>query len=116
VNASSILRRLVQLSAPVRAPAAQSVSKPTINELQKYLSMDAEADPDADVLGWWRAQDCEHGLPNFAQLARQHLGTPASSAGVERHFSRAGRMHDNLRSAMDDGTLQLALFAAHNTE
>ncbi len=31
-------------------------------------------------------------------------------------FSRAGSMQDNLRSAMDDGTLQHALFAAHNTE
>ena len=79
--------------------------------------MDAETDdPDADVLGWWCAQDCEHSLPNFAQLARQHLGRPASLAGVERLFSRAGSMQDNLRCAMDDGTLQHALFAAHNTE
>jgi len=43
---------------------------------------------------------------------RLRLAWSASSAALPRE----GRMHDNLRSAMDDGTLQLALFAAHNTE
>jgi hypothetical protein len=73
-------------------------------------------DPDACMLEWWCGQDCKQGLPNLAQLARQHLGTPASSAGVERLFSRAGRMHDNLAAAMSDGTLQHSLFAAHNND
>jgi hypothetical protein len=116
VSASSILRHPVQSSALAPVPAASAASKPTVDELAKYLTMDGEPDPDVDVLSWWLAQDCELGLPNFAQLARQYLGTPASSAGVERLFSRAGRMHDDLRSAMDDGTLQHALFASQNTE
>ena len=106
----------MQSSTLASVPAASADSKPTVDELDKYLTMDGEPDPDADVLRWWLAQDCELGLPNFAQLARQYLGTPASSAGVERLFSRAGRMHSDLRSAMNDGTLQNALFAAQNTE
>mmetsp|Transcript_14069 Transcript_14069/g.42928 ORF Transcript_14069/g.42928 Transcript_14069/m.42928 type:complete len:86 (-) Transcript_14069:101-358(-) len=54
---------------------------------------------DLDVLAWWKA--CDHsnltdpasgtpaGLPTLAKMARQYLGCPASSAGVERMFSRA---------------------------
>eukprot|EP00965_Chrysotila_dentata_P200425 6179969-Pleurochrysis_carterae.AAC.1 len=31
----------------------------------------------------------------LAKMARQHLGRPATSAGVERMFSKAGKMHDD---------------------
>ena len=39
------------------------------------------------------------GLPTLAKMARQHLGRPASSAGVERMFSKAGRLHDDLKAS-----------------
>ena len=41
---------------------------------------------------------------------------PASTAGVERVFSAAGRMHTNLRKSMKDSTLEHSLFADFNTE
>ena len=52
----------------------------------------------------------EHRLvpPNIAQ--------PASSAGVERVFSAAGKMHDDLRKSAKDDTLEHSLFAAFNTQ
>jgi hypothetical protein len=115
-SASSILRRPVQQSAPVSAAAAPAPRNASADELATYLAMQGVDDPDACMLEWWCGQDCKQGLPNLAQLARQHLGTPASSAGVERLFSRAGRMHDNLAAAMSDGTLQHSLFAAHNND
>jgi hypothetical protein len=54
------------------------------------------------------------GLPHLAKMARQFLGRPATSAGVERMLSDAGRMHDDMRAAQTDGTLQHALLAAAN--
>jgi hypothetical protein len=42
----------------------------------------------SDVLNWWK--DRVRTLPRLARVARQYLGIPASSATVERIFSRAG--------------------------
>ena len=41
---------------------------------------------------------------------------PASSAGVERVFSAAGKMHNDLRKSMKDESLKHSLFAAFNTK
>ena len=49
-------------------------------------------------------------------MARQFLGRPAASAGVERMFSKAGRMHDDMKMSQADDTLEHALLAAANTE
>ena len=40
---------------------------------------------------------------------------PASSAGVERMFSKAGKLHDGAQATEDDA-LEAALFASANTE
>ena len=39
----------------------------------------------------------------------------ASSAGVERVFSAAGKMHDDLRKSAKDDTLEHSLIAAFTT-
>ena len=51
-------------------------------------------------------------------MVKQFLAAPASSAGVERVFSAAGKMHDDLdlRKSMSDGMLKHSLIAAFNTE
>ena len=38
-------------------------------------------------------------------------GEPATSAGVERLFSKAGRMHHDLKGSMEDGSLEHSLIA-----
>ena len=43
-------------------------------------------------------------------------GGAFSSAGVERVFSAAGKMHDDLRKSEKDSTLEHSLFAAFNTD
>lgn len=58
----------------------------------------------------------EYHWPELARMVKQYFAAPASSAGMERVFSAAGRMHDDLRKAMNDGTLKHSLFAAHNTD
>ena len=40
----------------------------------------------------------------------------ASSAGVERVFSAAGKMHGDLSKSAKDTTLERSLFAAFNTD
>ena len=80
---------------------------------------------DLDVLSWWKARDHDKaadpasgrpsGLPDLAKMAAQYLGRPASSAGVERMFSKAGKLHDDLKQKQTDDTLEHSLFAAANT-
>ena len=71
---------------------------------------------DIDILDWWKARDHDkkqdaatgrpQGLSTLAKMARQYLGRPASSAGVERAFSKAGKLHDDLKFAQMDETLE----------
>jgi hypothetical protein len=89
-----------------------------------YLALHAEKNLDLDVLAWWKARDHKKpadpasgqldGLPVLAKMARQYLGCPASSAGVERMFSRAGKMHDDLKASQTDSSLEHCLLAAAN--
>ena len=55
-------------------------------------------------------------MPALAKMVKQYFAAPASSAGVERVFSAAGKMHDNLRKSMKDSHLEHSLFAAFNVE
>ena len=63
---------------------------------------------------WWKLKETK--WPTLAKLVKQYLAAPASSAGVERVFSAAGKMHDDLRKAEKDSTLEHSLFAAFNCE
>ena len=37
-------------------------------------------------------------------------------AGVERMFSKAGKLHDDMKKGQEDDTLEHSLFAGANTE
>ena len=52
----------------------------------------------------------------MAKMARQFLGRPASSAGGERMFSKAGKLYGDDKKRQEDECLEAALFAAANTE
>ena len=54
--------------------------------------------------------------PLPAKMAAQFLGRPATSAGVERMFSKAGKLHHDMKKGQQDDTLEHSLFAAANTE
>ena len=65
------------------------------SEVQQYLDEKFEV-PDLQcmqpkyLLTYWKEKEKE--WPNLCRMARQFLGAPASSAGVERLFSKCGRM------------------------
>ena len=54
--------------------------------------------------------------PSLALMVKQYFAAPASSAGVERVFSAAGKMHSDLRKAMKDSSLHYSIIAAYNTD
>ena len=66
------------------------------------------------VLAWWKAKEAR--WPALAKMVKQYFAAPASSAGVERVFSAAGKMHGDLAKSAKDTTLEFSLFAAINTE
>ena len=101
-------------------------AKPNLHALPCPLAtMPAETNMDLDVLAWWKARSHHgkadpasgrpEGLPHLAKMARQFLGRPATSAGVERMFSKAGKLHDDKKKGQKDDTLEHSLFAGANT-
>ena len=102
----------IDVDADADTPADEQVT----DELERYLALPVEKNMDLDVLAWWKAKDCKDGLPALAKMARQYLGRPASSAGVERMFSKAGKLYDDEKKGQEDETLEHSLFAAANAE
>jgi len=47
-----------------------------------------------------------HVWPNLVRMAREPLAAPVSSAGIERMFYRAGKMHDDLKKKTSETTLE----------
>lgn len=84
------------------------------SELDEYLSEPTETDSELNVLQWWRGNAAR--WPKLARMVLQYFAAPASSAGVERLFSAAGRMHDDLKKSAKDSTLQHSLMAAYNVD
>ena len=123
MGASSSFFAMPIAPASAHAPTAEDAAM--MDDLEKYLALPVEDNLDLDVLSWWKARDHDKaadpasgrpaGLPDLAKMAAQYLGRPASSAGVERMFSKAGKLHDDLKQKQTDDTLEHSLFAAANT-
>lgn len=81
------------------------------SEVDKYLQLPAlptcRNGMDTCPLEWWSVH--QHELPHLSKMARQFLALAASSAGVERLFSAAGRQHDDLKKAIKEDTLSMQL-------
>ena len=65
-----------------------------------------------DLLEWWKGHETKY--PNLARMAKQYLSMPATSAGVERLFSKAGKQYDNLSHNKSAESLQHSLMASTN--
>jgi hypothetical protein len=84
---------------------------PLITEVDKYLQLPAlphsRNGRDTCPLEWWKIHAPQ--LPHLAKMARQFLALPASSAGCERLFSAAGRMHDDFKKVTSEDTIGMQL-------
>ena len=88
------------------------VKEVEIDEFKLYVSMPS-APLALNPLEWWKGNAGK--LPNLARMARQFLGAPASTGGVERAFNNCGQMHSDLRKNTSEGTLQHAMMPSMNT-
>ena len=98
--------------AETDTPAAAEVRG--ARELEDYLASPKEDDVELNLLKWWKEKEVK--WPALAKMAKQYLAAPASSAGVERVFSAAGKIHGDLRKSLKDDTLKHSLFASFNTK
>ena len=99
-------------NARVDAARIDALLAAVMDDLKKYTALPVEANLDLDVLAWWKARDHNKpadpasgrpaGLPHLAKMAAQFLGRPATSAGVERMFSKAGKLHDDMKKGQQD--------------
>ena len=78
------------------------------------MSLPLETDMNLDLLAYWKLKESQ--WPKLAKMVKQYLSAPFSSAGVERVFSAAGKMHDDLRKSEKDSTLEHSIYAAFNTD
>ncbi len=90
---------------------------PGCEELDAYFGLPTAAHvtksgEEFDVLEWWKTHS--HIFPNLSKMARQYLAMPASSAGVERLSSAAGRMHSSFRKNTKEDTLEMQLVVYQN--
>ena len=85
-----------------------------MDELEEYLIDPEEPEMDVIVLSWWQAKESK--WPALAKMVKQYFSAPASSAGVERVFSAACKMHNDMHKYPKDTTLEHSLFAAFNTD
>ena len=108
-----VFSRKSSIETPATQPRRPS-SQRSVDELEQYLADPEEPELDVKVLAWWQAKESK--WPNLAKMVKQYFAAPASSAGVERVFSAAGKMHGDLSKSAKDETLEHSLFAAFNTE
>jgi len=64
------------------------------------------------ILLWWR--DDSPSFPHLAKMAGRFLAVPASLACLERLFSSAGKMHDDLKKSTSEGTMESQLIVCLN--
>ena len=102
------------LGGRIKKEAAKPAPPTALDELEQYLADTEEPKIDVKVLLWWKEKEAK--WPNLAKMVKQYFAVPASSAGVERVFSAAGKMHGDLSKSAKDTTLEHSLFAAFNTD
>ena len=76
------------------------------------VSVDAEEAHAAIRPQWWVEKTKR--FPNLSAMARQYLGCPATSATVERLFSRVGIAFSAKRKSSDPATVADLMFANAN--
>ena len=72
------------------------------NEYDLYVAA-PHATKKKDPLGWWKANDSSY--PRLARMFRDTFAVPATGAGVEREFSKSGRVASWTRARLNHTTI-----------
>jgi hypothetical protein len=79
-----------------------------INEFDRYLGNDLFVGDERNALHWWRIN--HPNFPNLSKMFRTTHAVPATGAGVERVFSRSGRLARFDRGSLDHRTISQGMF------
>jgi len=71
------------------------------NEFDRYMQLPLAQD--TNILGYWRKD--QHEFTHLAPMVRDLYSVPASGAGVEREFSKSGRVASWTRSKLNPETI-----------
>ena len=100
-------------SNPDDESGSESEVEPAKDELKEYLALpQIKYKSENDAMIWWM-QNKEQ-FPNLEVMARQYLGCPATSASVERLFSKVGIAFSAKRKSSEAETLENLMFANAN--
>ena len=95
---------------------ADAPSGPFADELAEYLKLSqlTHSAHSAEWAGlkWWEAHAAK--FPNLSVMARQYLSCPATSASVERLFSKVGINFSAKRKSAEAETLSDIVFTKEN--
>ena len=114
---ANFLKNFVTKKVPDIEATTTTTPGSVYDEVESYLRLPQipiqdSSGHDQNILAWWR--DVATSLPYSSKMARQFLAAPASSAAPERLFSRAGKMHDDLKKCTSESTLENQLSIAIN--
>jgi hypothetical protein len=73
------------------------------NEFDRFIDSPVEDNDDMDTLDWWKLN--YKMFPHLAQMARDVYAVPATGAGVERQFSKSGRVATCSRALLNPDTV-----------
>ena len=99
--------------------ASLKIKRVVANELTAYLAETLPSEcfakdfNEKNLLSYW--YDRRLIWPNLSRMVRQFLGIPATTGGLERLFSKAGKQHDSQKKSTLEESLNDSLRAAINT-
>jgi len=86
------------------------------DELELYLTAASQLTPQVksnlNPLDWWRQNAAN--FPSVALMARNYLGCPATTGGLERMFSGLGRNHDDFKKRTLETTMETRMQVKYN--
>jgi hypothetical protein len=104
VNSPTLKRKLADIEEEQNDYRAAlnkvAASRVTHNEYDRYLTTES---PTGTTLESWK--QLQPALPRLALMARDTFAVPATGAGVERQFSKSGRIDTWARNRMNPGTV-----------
>ena len=93
--------QIEQPASPLAALLRRSANSNVLSEVARFRS--SHAVYDIDPMEFWKTEQLHY--PGVAMLARNYLAIPASSATVERVFSRAGNAMTKKRTRLSTTNL-----------
>jgi hypothetical protein len=111
-NSLNSLMQMTKALEPAEQGSSSTAFTPE-DELEKYLGLPQETLCDGfDLLVWWKQRESLY--PNLSKMVKVIMACPISSAGAERVFSAAGRMHQDEQKSRGGLSLKHMLFVAFN--